>query len=258
VAEGIAKVREGLIGRVRYAKSWYLNARPSIGKGKPAAAPDWLNYELWQGPAPRRGYRSNMLHYHWHWWWHWGTGELGNNGVHMLDLIRWGLGADYPAGVSSTGRRYHYDDDQETPDTNTVSFDFGEALVLWEARSCLPRTTIDPPCEVAFFGEKGTLTIKGGGYAAYDRGGKEIAKGAGPGGDGDHLKNFLDSIRGKATLNAEIAEGAKSAQMCHLGNIAWRVGRTLRCDAKTGRIVGDAEAAKLWAREYEKGWAPKV
>jgi predicted dehydrogenase len=258
IIEGIAKLREGLIGRVRYAKSWYLNARPSIGKGKRTAVPDWLNYELWQGPAPRRPYRDNILHYNWHWFWHWGTGELGNNGVHMLDLIRWGVGVDYPRRVTSTGGRYVYDDDQESPDTNAVAHDFGEALVVWEGRSCLPRTAIDPQRDIAFFGEKGTLTIRGGGYVAIDRGGKEVARGSGSGGDAVHLQNFLDGIRGKAKLNAPIAEGAKSACMCHLGNIAWRFGRSLACDPKTGRIAGDAEAMMSWARAYEKGWQPKV
>jgi predicted dehydrogenase len=257
--EGIAKLREGLIGRVRYARTWYYNARPGIGKGKPAAVPDWLDYELWQGPAPRRPYRDNTLHYNWHWFWHWGTGELGNNGVHMLDIVRWGLAVDYPRVVSSVGGRYFHDDDQETPDTNAVAFDFGDKLVFWEGRSCLPGTQLaDTQCEVAFYGEAGTLTISGGAYAACDRQGKEIAKGAGGGGLAVHLQNFLDGVRGRSTLHAGIEDGVKSAHLCHLGNIAWRVGRTLHCDPKTGRIADDADAMKLWSRQYEKGWEPAV
>ena len=258
VIEGIARVREGLIGPVRYAKSLYLSARPGIGKGKRTPVPGWLDYDLWQGPAPRRPYQDNVVHYNWHWFRNWGTGELGNNGVHMLDLIRWGLGVDYPQAVASTGRRYCHDDDQEFPDTNTVAFDFGRTLVLWEGRSCLPRGPMDPKYDVAFFGAKGMLTISAGGYVAYDRGGKEIAAGKGKGGNAGHLQNFLDGIRGKATLTAEIADGAKSAHLCHMGNIAWRVGRSLRCDPKTGRIVGDAEAAKLQGRSYAESWEPRV
>lgn len=258
LVEGMAKLRDGLVGRVRYAKSWYLNARPSIGKGKPAPVPDWLNYELWQGPAPRRAYRDNVVHYNWHWFWRWGTGELGNNGVHVLDVIRWGLGADGPRQVSSVGGCYLHDDDQQTPDTNAVTFDFGEAVVVWEGRSCLPRTAIDPQGDIAFFGEKGTFVVRGAGYVAYDREGKEIARGSGDGGDERHLQNFLDAIRGTAKPAAEIGEGAKSAHLCHLGNIAWRVGRSVRCEAKTRRIVGDAEADKLWGRQYQKGWEPAV
>jgi predicted dehydrogenase len=256
--EAVSRLREGLIGRVRYAKALYLSARPGIGKGKPAAVPDWLNYELWQGPAPRRPYRDNVVHYNWHWFWHWGTGELGNNGVHMLDLIRWGLGVDYPRCVSSTGGRYFHDDDQETPDTNAVAFDFGDVLVFWEGRSCLPATPADGQCEVAFYGEKGTLVIRGGGYAAYDRDGKELARGTGSGGDSAHLRNFLDAIRGRAKLHAEIGDGSRSAHLCHLGNIAWRTGRCLHCDPRTGRILDDADAMKLWTRQYEKGWEPSV
>jgi len=258
VIEGITRIRQGLIGRVRYAKTPYLNARAGIGKGKRAAVPDWLNWDLWQGPAPRRAFQDNVVHYTWHWFWHWGTGELGNNGVHMLDLIRWGMGVDYPRHVSSAGGRYCHDDDQESPDTNAVAFDFGGGLAFWEGRSCLPRSPVDGQYDVAFFGDKGVLAIRGSGYVAHDRRGKEIAKGTGTGGNTGHLQNFLDGIRGKAALNADIAEGVKSAHLCHLGNIAWRVGRSLRCEPKTGRIIDDAEAMKLWTRQYEKSWEPKV
>jgi predicted dehydrogenase len=161
---------------------------------------------LWQGPAPERAYRDNYLHYHWHWYWHWGTGELGNNGVHMIDVCRWGLGVDYARRVTSGGDKLRYDDDQETPDTNVVTFDFGGPMapsaksITWENRSWAAKTPNDPKPDVVFFGEKGTLQIDGNGYNICDPAGKEIAKGNGPGGDAVHpaeLRRF-DPRRGKA------------------------------------------------------------
>jgi predicted dehydrogenase len=259
IVEAISRLHAGELGRVLFAKAYYFNKRPSIGRGTPAEPPAWLDYALWQGPAPEQPYRDNILHYHWHWFWHWGTGELGNNGVHSLDVCRWGLGAQYAESVTSTGGKYaHPDDDQETPDTNVVSFDFGDTMATWEQRSWSARTPSDPAAEVTFHGEKGTLTISGGSYAIHDPAGKEVAKGSGSAGNDAHLQNFIDAIRGEAKLNAEIEEGWKSTLLCHVGNIAWRNGRAMHLDPQTHRIANDSAAMKLWRREYREGWEPKV
>jgi predicted dehydrogenase len=256
LAEAVQRLRAGDIGRVRFARSWYNNRRPSIGHGKPAEVPAWLDYALWQGPAPARPYHDNVIHYNWHWFWHWGNGELGNNGVHGIDVCRWGLGVDYPKRVISSGNKYRWDDDQETPDTHLVTFDFDGCTLVWEGRSWSPRGLYNDAFGMSFYGEKGTLLIAGNGYKIFDMENKEIGSGSERG--DNHLANFLDSVREGKKPNAEIEEGYKSALLCHLGNISHRVGRVLEIDSKNGHIKNDAEAEKLWKREYEKGWEPKV
>jgi predicted dehydrogenase len=258
--EAVERLRKGEIGKVLSAHCYYLfSDRPSIGRGKAGPVPEGLDWPLWQGPAPDREFRDNYVHYNWHWFWHWGTSELGNNGVHTVDVARWGLGVDYPVRVTSGGGRLRYDDDQETPDTNVATFVFeNNTMITWEGRSWGGRTPADPGHQIVFFGDRGTLTISGGGYTLYDRADAIVAKGSSNGGDATHLQNFLDGIRGQAKLNADIEEGFKSTLLCHLGNIAYRTGHAIRFDLKERKIVGDKEAEALWGREYRPGWEPKV
>jgi len=241
------------------ARAYYFNKRPTIGRGKVAPVPAGLDWALWQGPAPDREFHDNFVPYHWHWFWHWGTGELGNNGVHMIDVCRWGLGATFAQRVTSAGGKLRFDDDQETPDTNVATFDMPEGTITWECRSWSARAPHDPNHDVVFFGENGSLVITGNGYVIHDLEGKETGRGTGPGSNEVHLQNFVDAIRGEAKLNAEIEEGHRSTLLCHAGNIAWRTGQMLHCDPKTGRLGGyDAKAAALWKREYRAGWEPRV
>jgi len=258
IIEAMDKLHTGEIGRVLYSRGWYANHRPSIGKGKPAPVPEWLDYSLWQGPAPERPFKDNYLHYFWHNFWHWGTGELGNNGVHALDMCRWGLGVDYPTRVISGGGKYRYDDDQQTPDTHTVTFEFGDKTILWEGLSWSPRGMEGETFGATFHGERGTIVLTGSGYAIYSLTNKETGKSTGPGGDEVHITDFFNSIRQQHPSHADIAEGHKSTLLCHLGNIAYRTGRVLRCDPHNGHIQSDDEAMHLWAREYRPGWEPVV
>jgi predicted dehydrogenase len=261
VIEAIEEVRKGTIGRAYFAEAWYASVRGSIGKGKATTPPADLDYDLWQGPAPRREFRSNYLPYTWHWFWHWGNGELGNNGIHMLDLCRWGLGVDFPIRVTSTGGRYRYDDDQETPDTHVVTYDFADKKsIMWQGYSCNQLQSSLTP-DVVFVGEKGSLAIRGDTYTVFDNAGKEVKKENGEKGksiDALHLANFLDAIRSNKPLNSNVEEAHKSTLLCHLGNAAYRVGRSLRCEPSNGHILDDKQAQALWTREYEKGWEPKV
>jgi predicted dehydrogenase len=256
--EAIDLVRGGAIGRVYHAQAWYTADRGTIGHGEAAPVPAGLDYDLWQGPAPRTPYRTNILPYNWHWFWNWGNGELGNNGVHMLDVCRWGMKVDFPIEVSSIGGRFRYHDDQETPDTNVVTFKFdGDKMIRWEGLSCNRMPAGSAP-DVRFLGENGSLDIVGGGYVQYDGAGKQVKKASGSNDDSVHIANFLSAVRSDTPLTAEIEEGYKSTLLCHLGNISYRTGRTIRFDPETRAIAGDKDATAYWSREYREGWEPKV
>ena len=273
VIAGIAELKAGVIGRPYFAKTWYTNNRPSIGHGKEVAVPSWLDYELWQGPAPRTPYRDNVIHYNWHWFWNWGTGEALNNGTHFVDLARWGLGVDYPVRVASTGGRYRYQDDWETPDTQVITMDFdNETSMTWEGLSCNGRPIEGGGVGVIFSGENGSLRIDGGNaYSIFDLKGKLVKEvnsdtvidsrdlsNPSAGLDSVHILNFLDGIRNGAELNADIVSGHKSTLLVQLGNIALRSGKTLHLDPSNGRIKDARDAQKFWSREYAPGWEPKV
>ena len=273
VMAAIGELQAGAIGRPYFAKTWYTNNRPSIGIGKEVEVPSWLNYELWQGPAPRKPYRDNLIHYNWHWFWNWGTGEALNNGTHMVDLARWGLGVDYPVRVSSAGGRYRYQDDWETPDTQVINLEFNDnTAITWEGRSCNGKYIDNSSVGVIFYGETGSLLIEGGNsYKIYDLKSKVVKdvkndysidarNVSNPAQDLDalHIQNFFDGIRTGAKVNSDINSGHKSTLLVQLGNIALRSGHTLNVDPINGHIINDKEASKYWSREYEKGWEPKV
>ncbi|UCD24000.1 MAG: Gfo/Idh/MocA family oxidoreductase [Gemmatimonadota bacterium] len=267
----IQRIRDGVIGQPYYGRAWYGNTRGSIGRGVSAAVPDWLDYELWQGPAPRTPYRDNVVHYNWHWFWIWGTGEICNNGTHEIDVCRWALGVDFPTKVTSAGGRYHFDDDWECPDTQIASFEFGNgATITWEGRSCNGRPIENRGRGASIHGTDGTAIIDRSGYVIYDNANNEIARRIrgetvdaldtrGGGSLTDlHIANFQDAIRGEAQPRAPIDGGHKSQLLCHLGNIAQRTDGALTCDPQNGHILGNATAAELWSREYEPGWEPKA
>jgi predicted dehydrogenase len=258
VREAIAKVHAGEIGKVTFARTWYNNARPSIGRGQRTTVPEWLNYELWQGPAPERPFKDNVVHYNWHWLWHWGNGELGNNGIHALDVARWGLQVDHPKSVSCGGGRYQFDDDQETPDIYQTTYDFGTCGMSWESMSHHPYGFENAQFGIAFHGDQGVLIIAGNNYRILDPNGKERFKFEGKWNDSDHFGNFVRAIRDGEKLASPIADGQKSTQLCHLGNIAWRTGRTLQLDPATGELRKRSDAGGLWEREYRRGWRKQL
>jgi predicted dehydrogenase len=266
-------LQNGMIGRLYYAKGWYTNHRGSIGTGQVVPVPDNLDYELWQGYAPRKPYKNNLIHYNWHWHWNWGTGEALNNGTHEIDVMRWALGVDYPIKVTSAGGRFAFKDDWETPDTQTITANFpNNTMLSWEGRSCNGFTDEGTDRGVAFYGDNGTVLYgSGDGYKVFDAKNKLVNEvknstrvdGTNPISptaslDGIHLNNFISTIQGNATLNQPVLQGHRSTLIPQLGNIAYRTGGMVNCDPTNGHIINNPEAMRLWHREYEPGWVLKV
>lgn len=257
--EAMARIRQGEIGDVLLAKCWYFGERPTIGHGKSMNPPAWLDYDLWQGPAQAQPYRDNLIHYNWHFFWHWGNGEIGNNGVHTIDLCRWALGVDFPTRVTATGGRFRFQDDQETPDTCSAIWECGGKILSWEgvswSRSLAPVQSVG----IELRGSSGTMKIDDFGCNTFDHAGKLIGKAEGSRGDAEHLQNFLDAVRGNSSdVNATVEEGHKSALMCHLANISYRTGRSLEIDPTNGHLRDSKIAAEHWQRPYRSGWLPQT
>ncbi len=269
--EVIGKIRAGLIGRPYFAKCWYNNTRKSIGVGKPASVPATLDWNLWQGPAPRQPYKDNVQPYNWHWFPIWGTGETLNNGTHEVDVCRWALGVDYPNRVTASGGRYAYKDDWQFYDTLLTSFEYDDKMISWESTSCNGMRYFNRGRGSLIEGTSGTVLIDRDGYEVYDLNGKRteefhVAKvktttadliGADSMTDA-HFANFIAGVRTGAKLNAPVSIGNVSVTMLQLSNIAWFVKRELALDPIDAKIKRDPEAMKFWDREYEPGWAPKV
>lgn len=269
--KAMQEIREGIIGEVYNGKAWYTNTRGSIGQGKETPVPGWLDWELWQGPAPRKAYKDNWVHYNWHWFWHWGTGEINNNGLHEMDICRWALGVDIPTKVTSSGGRYHFKDDWEFYDTQIASFEFeGGKMLSWEGISCNNLPKFGRGRGATIHGTKGTILLDRNAYILYDLKGEVIKeekekslsattdiKGIGAL-DVYHLQNFLDAIREGTELASNIEEAHKSTLMCHLGNMAQASGKALQIDTNSGKVMNSPKAMELWGREYEKGWKPNI
>lgn len=273
IVEAINEVKAGTIGKVHFGKSWYTNNRPSIGIGKEVPVPEWLDWDLWQGPAPRTAFKDNFIHYNWHWFWRWGTGEALNNGTHMVDLLRWGMELDYPTAVESTGGRYYFKDDWEAPDTQVINLDFGgKKSMMWEGHCCNPFRIEGEVVGLLFYGEKANLLIGGGNeYKILDHKNQVIKhvtsnvkidprNKMNPAEklDALHIQNFFDGITKGAPLHADILSGHKSTLLVQLGNVAQRSAERLVIDPSDGHIRNKDAADKYWTRTYEKGWEMKL
>jgi len=268
--EIVDKIHNGLIGRAYFAKAWYSNIRKSIGTGKEAPVPAQLDWDLWQGPAPRQAYKDNVQPYNWHWFKTWGTGESLNNGTHEVDVCRWALGVDFPHRITSTGGRYQFKDDWQYYDTLMTSFDYDDKMISWEGKCCNGMKYYGRDRGATIMGTTGSVLVDRDGYEVYDlkgnktsefKTGKATSSSDLTGRDSMtdlHFGNFIAGIRKGDKLNAPIAVGNVAVTMLQLSNVAWEVNRELCLDTKTGKIQDDAHAMKYWGREYEKGWAPHL
>jgi predicted dehydrogenase len=268
--EIVDKIHNGLIGRAYYAKSWYSNTRKSIGVGREAAVPKQLNWDLWQGPAPRRPYKDNVEPYNWHWFKIDGTGETLNNGTHEVDVCRWALGVDYPKSVSASGGRYHFKDDWQFYDTLTTSFNYDDRMINWEGKCCQGMKFYGRDRGSVIMGTTGSVLIDRDGYEIYDlkgnkksefKTGKETSSSDLTGRDSmtdAHFTNFIAGVVKGEQLRAPITVGNVAVTMLQLSNIAWETNRELELDTINGQIKNDEAAMKFWGREYEKGWEPHI
>jgi predicted dehydrogenase len=267
----INDIRNGIIGEVFKGEAYYSNNRGSIGIGKEVSIPQTLDWELWQGPAPRRPYKDNIHPYNWHWFRNWGTGEVHNNGTHEIDICRWALDVDLPERVSSLGGKYTYQDDWEFVDNQQVTFKYPKGkFITWTGHS---RGLIQPKRPgrgVTIYGSKGSIQLDRNFYKLYDLGGNliksefenEISQTTDTRGQGNldvnHVGNLFDGIRKDKSLHAEIKDASISTLLCHLANMAQDAGEELHIDQQSGTVLNNSNVMKNWKREYEKGWEPKV
>jgi len=265
--DAVEKLREGVIGEVLVSKTWNIQRRSSIGHGKPSDPPSGLDYDLWVGSASMVPYQTNRVHAGWHWWHHFGTGDMGNDGVHDIDYARWGLGTEtHPEKIVALGGKYFFDDDQEFPDTQQVTFEYGQGdkpgskkMLIYEQRLWSTSYPYNVDSGVEFYGTKGKLFLSRRGKAQFlDQRNQRIDTKIVPQPQDaeSHVLNFIDSIRGDTEPNAEIEIGHLTSSLCHLGNIAVRLGRSLQFDPKQERFINDDEANRLVSRNYrEDHWA---
>jgi predicted dehydrogenase len=269
--EIVDKIHNGLIGRAYYAKAWYSNTRKSIGVGKEAPVPSQLDWDLWQGPAPRQPYKDNVQPYNWHWFKIWGTGETLNNGTHEVDVCRWALGVDYPESITASGGRYAFKDDWQFYDTLVTSFAYSDKLLSWEGKCCSGMRFYGRDRGSTIIGTTGSVLVDRDGYEVYDLKGNKTSEFKVPHGATSsadlvgadsmtdlHFANFIAGIRKGEKLHAPVSIGNVAVTMLQLSNVAWEVNRELRLDPQDGRIQNDPKAMEMWGREYEKGWAPHI
>lgn len=260
--EAVQKMKEGEFGEIYMARGLCFKARNTIGKTPVEAVPAGVDYDMWTGPAPMRPFTKNRFHYNWHWFWDTGNGDLGNQGIHEVDIARWGLGVTHPTKVSAMGGKFMFDDDQETPNTITASYEFkvGEKtkMMTFEVRHWLSNHEAGIGGERAgntigntFYGSEGYLVIDN--YNKYySFMGKDGKPGPARSERDNHFENFIAGVRSRkrTDLNAEIEEGAMSCVLMHLANISYRLGRTLHWDEKTWTVKNDPEANKMLTRAY--------
>lgn len=249
--EAIDYLREGKLGRLHMAKAWNSQLRRRVPAVDDSPVPNGLDWNIWQGPAAERPFNANRYTYGWRWLWDYGTGDMGNDGVHDLDIARWGLGVDLPTAVQCTGSKLEFTGDiQETPDTQIATFTFPEsnAVLVYEQRLWSPYFQEGHENGVAFYGTEGYMVIGRRGWKVVEKRNKVLLDKQVEFSDTPHLENFLEGIKSGAALNCEVEEGYRSTLLAHLGNLAFRVGRPLKFDRETHTIAGDAEANALMKR----------
>ena len=252
--DAIEYMWSGKLGKIRMAKAINSQLRGPIGRVPDSEAPAHVNYDVWLGPAPKRPFNRNRYHYKWHWFWDYGTGDTGNDGVHQIDIARWGLGVKLPKAVSCSGGQLFYDDDHQTPDTQVATFEYDDVYLMYEMRLWAPYPSEGHDNGNIFYGDNGTMSIGRKGWQVTFKNGKKGP--GGPRGGDSHTSNFIKAVRSRkvSDLNADVEVGHYSAALCHMANIAMRVGRRLKFDAERERFIDDAGANTYLTKEYRRGY----
>ena len=252
--EAVEYMRSGELGKIRMAKAINSQLRGPIGRVPDSEAPAHVDYDLWLGPAPKRPFNSNRFHYNWHWFWDYGTGDIGNDGIHQIDIARWGLAVEMPKAVSCSGGQLFYDDDHETPDTQIATFEYDDVYLMFEMRLWTPYPHEGHDNGNIFYGDNGKMSIGRKGWQVTFKDGE--AGPGGPRGGGSHIANFIKAVysRKVSDLNADVEVGHCSAALCHMANIAIWIGRRLRFDAHQEQFIEDAEANTYLSKQYRKGF----
>lgn len=248
--KAVELVHAGTIGDIYQGNFFFPGNRDSIGFKPIEPPPAWLNWDLWVGPAPMQPYHANLVHYNWHWFWDFGNGELGNNGIHLIDVLRWAMRKTLPVRVESTGGRFGYKDQAQTPNTQNVTWCYDDgSMMVGQLRGLYTAE----PMSWDLFGTKGHMHIAADGRVQMTLGrNKQPEPEPTYPADIDHFKMFAEAVktRDRGLLKAEIEETAISTAMCHLGNVSYRLGRELRFDPARMRFQGDAEADAMLTRNY--------
>ena len=268
--EIIKDIHNGIIGETYKAIAFYTNRRGEVPVPVVATPPDGLDWDLFQGPSPRKNYEHDTWDYNWHWYgWDFGTAEMGNNATHELDIARWALDVKYPEHVSVNSGKFQYKNDGwDMYDTMEASYRFpNKKLIQWDGNSRNGYNKYDKGRGTIIYGSQGSVFIDRSGYSLFDIkgdlireakiGSKESSVALGGGGSLStrHVVNFFETIRGKQQLTSPIEQGAISQMLTHYANISYRIRKSFEVDETTGRIF-DRDAMKLWTRSYEPGWKP--
>jgi predicted dehydrogenase len=253
IQEAIQHLRDGLIGKVYMARGTVYKWRADIGNLGNSPVPQGLNWDLWQGPAQAREFSKNYVHYNWHWFWDYGNGDIGNQGIHETDLCMWGLDVGLPEVITSAGGKFLWNDCKETPEVLTSTYHYPKQgkIIEFEVRPWMTNKEDGVEVGNIFYGDKGYMVING--YSDYKTYlGRNREPGPARNAGGDHYKNFVDAARArdKKMLNGPVETAYMAASLAHLGNIAYRLGRTLNFDPQKEVFVGDKQANAMLTRKY--------
>jgi predicted dehydrogenase len=254
-------LHDGVIGKLYMAKGLCYKRRKSIGHKPDGPVPPGVDWDKFLGPAPMRAFNENRFKYNWHWFWDTGNGDIGNQGVHEMDVARWALNQPgLPKSVFSTGGKYIYDDDQETPNTQIATFDYGDSELVFEVRGLVTGTEGGLQLRGGncvgnlFYGSEGYMALDGSGFQVYKGEKRELAmdEKAARGDTTPHMANFFTAVRSRnyKDLTADVEIGTTSADLCHLANISYRLRRKLAFDNATRKFTGDDEANRMLTRDY--------